>query len=162
VFAAGSLAGETGNRAGVTTVLGRIAEAAAAAGAAETAQSILDMALSLSTETGQPWWDSSLHRQQAELLFDQTASGTPDDLSDPAHPWSRAAAAWLEALDLADRFAFPVHGARAACGYAGLLQQLGRVEEGRLLLRDWYGRCTEGRDTPVLKAVRNRMESMVT
>ena len=33
-----------------------------------------------------------------------------------------------------------------------------RVEEGRRLLDDWYGRCTEGLDTPVLTAVRNRME----
>jgi len=160
VFAAGSMAGETGNRAGITTILGRVAEAASAAEAAETAQQILDMGLSVSEETGQPWWDSSLLRQKAELLFGQTASGTPDDLSDPAHPWSRAAASWVAALDLADRFGFPVHGARAACGYAGLLQQLGRAEEGRQLLDDWYGRCTEGLDTPVLTAVRNRMETL--
>jgi hypothetical protein len=88
------------------------------------------------------------------------ASGTPDDLADPAHPWSRAAASRLAALDLADRFGFPVHGARAACGYASLLQQLGRAEEGSRLLDDWYGRCTEGLDTPVLTAVRNRMETL--
>jgi len=158
VFEAGMMAGETGNRAGITTILGRVAEAASAAGAAETAQGILDMGLSVSTETGQPWWDSSLLRQQAELQFDQIAAGTPDDLSDPAHPWSHAAASWLAALDLADRFGFPVHGARAAYGYAGLLEQVGQVEQGRRLLHDWYGRCTEGLDTPVLTAVRNRME----
>lgn len=116
------------------------------------------MGLSVSTETGQPWWDSSLLRQQAELQFDQIAAGTPDDLSDPAHPWSHAAASWLAALDLAGRFGFPLHGARAACGYAGLLQQVGAVEEGRRLVDDWYGGCTEGLDTPVLTAVRNRME----
>jgi len=160
VFTAGSLAGETGNRAGITTVLGRVAEAAAAAGGTETALEILDMALSFSTETGQPWWDSSLHRQMAELFFAQAASATADDLSDPAHPWSRAVAEWRTALDLADRFGFPVHGVRAANGYAGLLEQVGRVEEGRRLLDDWYGRCIEGRDTPVLTAVRNTMVSM--
>jgi len=160
VFEAGSMAGETGNRGGITTVLGRVAEAACAAGAIETAQQILDMALSVSTETGQPRWDSSLHRQQAELLFEQIASATLDDLSDPAHPWSRAAAQWIAALDLADRFDFPVHGARAAYGYAGLLQRVGRADDGRRLLHDWYRRCKEGLDTPVLTAVRNRMETM--
>ena len=160
VFTAGSLAGETGNRAGITTVLGRVAEAAAAAGGTETALEILDMALSFSTETGQPWWDSSLHRQTAELFFAQATTATADDLSDPAHPWSRAAAEWLTALDLADRFGFPVHGVRAANGYAGLLEQVGQVEEGRRLLNDWYARCIEGRDTPVLTAVRNTMVSM--
>ena len=103
VFEAGLMAEETGNRAGAPTVLGRVAEAAASAGAADTAQGIIDMGLSVSAETGQPWWDSSLLRQQAELLFAQIASGTADDLSDPAHPWSRAAASWLAALDLADR-----------------------------------------------------------
>ena len=161
VFEAGLMAEETGNRAGAPTVLGRVAEAAASAGAAEAAQGIIDMGLSVSAETGQPWWDSSLLRQQAELQFDQIASGTPDDLSDPSHPWSRAAASWLAALDLADRFGFPVHGTRAAYGYAGLLQQLGQVEEGRRLLHDWYGRCTEGLDTPVLTVVRDRMRTLV-
>ncbi len=161
VFAAGSKAGESGNRAGIATVLGRVAEAAYAAGDLETALKTLDMGLSVSAETGQPWWDSSLLRQKAELLFGQIASGTPDDLSDPAHPWCGAAASWVSALEVADRFGFPVHGARAACGYAVLLQRLGRVEEGRSLIRDWYGRCTEGLDTPVLTAVRNRMETTV-
>ncbi len=160
LFAAGMMAGESGNRAGITTVLARVAEAATAAGDVETAHAILDMGLSVSAETGQPWWDSSLHRQQAELLFAETASGTPDDLLDITHPWSRAAAAWLAALDAADRFGFPVHGARAACGYAGLLRRVGRVGEGRRLMVEWYGRCTEGLDTPVLTALRDRMESM--
>ncbi len=157
---AGLVAGETGNRGGRTAILGRVAEATHAAGDRETTQGILDMARSVSKETGQPWWDSSLLRQQAELLFDEATSGTLDDLSDPTHPWSRAAAAWLEALELADQFGFPVHGARAACGYAGLLRQVGRADEGHRLLHHWYGRCTEGLDTPVLTEVRIQTETM--
>ena len=70
----------------------------------------------------------------------------------------RRAASWLAALDLADQFGFPVHGARAAYGCAGLLEQVGAVEEDCQLLHDWYGRCTEGLDTPVRTAVRKRME----
>ena len=160
VIEAGLVAGETGNRGGSTAVLGRMAEATFAAGDRATTQEILDLALSVSIETGQPWWDSSLFRQRAELFFDEAASGTVDDLSDPMHPWSRAAEAWRTSLDLADRLGFPVQGTRAACGYADLLQRVGRGEEGHRLLDDWYGRCTEGTDAPVLIAVRTRMESM--
>ena len=82
-----------------------------AAGEPATTQGILDMALAVSAETGQPWWDSSLMRQQAELRFDEAATGTAEDLSDPEHPWSGAAAAWLSALDLADRFGERLAGA---------------------------------------------------
>ncbi len=160
VIQAGLVAGETGNRGGSTAVLGRVAEAAHAARDRATTQGVLDMALSVSAETGQPWWDSSLLRQQAELLFAEVTSGTADDLADPTHPWSAAAAAWLASLDLADRFGFPVHGARAASGYAGLLQQVGRADEGHRLLDDWYGRCTEGLDTPVLTEVRIRLVAL--
>ncbi|MGD0311950.1 MAG: adenylate/guanylate cyclase domain-containing protein [Acidimicrobiales bacterium] len=158
VIQAGLVAGESGNRGGSTAVLARVAEAAHAAGERQTTQGVLDMALSVSAETGQPWWDSSLLRQQAELHFDEVTSGTADHLTDPDHPWSRAAADWLSALELADRFGFPVHGVRAACGYAVLLGKVGRPEDGRRILRHWYGRCTEGLDTPVLAAVRDQLQ----
>ena len=55
---------------------------------------------------------------------------------------------------------FPVHGARAAAGYAGLLQRVGRVDEGRPLLAAWYARCPEGLDTPVLTAIRSQLEAL--
>jgi class 3 adenylate cyclase/tetratricopeptide (TPR) repeat protein len=160
VIQAGSVAGETGNQGGITPVLGRVAEAVAATGDSGTTQDILDMARSISEQTGQPWWDSSLLRQRAELLFGLAGTGTPDSLSDPDHPWCRAREAWVDSLGLADRFGFPVHGARAAAGYAGLLERVGRAEEGHRILSDWYGRCTEGRDTPVLTAVRRRLEAL--
>ena len=66
----------------------------------------------------------------------------------------------VDRLELADRFGFPVHGVRAASDYAGLLQRVGRAEEGVALLQRWYGRCTEGRDTPVLVAVRGQLEEL--
>ena len=47
------------------------------------------MALAVSAETGQPWWDSSLLRMRAELRFAEAATGTADDLDDPTHPWPR-------------------------------------------------------------------------
>ena len=157
---AGSVAGETGNQGGITPILGRVAEAVWATGDRVTTQEVLNMALTVSSETGQPWWDSALLRQRAELLFDPDAGDGPDPLSDPGHPWSGAEAAWLASLDVAERFDFPVHGARAAAGYAELLGRVGRAEEGRRLVRQWYDRCSEGLDTPVLTAVRHRLESL--
>ncbi len=160
VIQAGLVAGETGNRGGSTTVMARVAEAAHAAGDRATTQAVLDMALTLSAETGQPWWDSALLRQQAQLHADEVASGTASDLTDPTHPWSRASAAWLAALELADRFGFPLHGVRAASGYANLLQQIGRGDEGYHLLRRWYDRCPEGFDTPVLSAIGLQLQEL--
>jgi hypothetical protein len=160
VVAAGSVAAETGNRGGSTNVLARVAEAARAAGDRTMSQGLIDLALSVSVETGQPWWDPSLLRLQAELLCDEVTSGDAGDLLDLEHPWARAEAAWKRSLGLADRFGYPVHGARAAAGYAGLLQRTGRLDEGRELLADWYGRCTEGRDTPVLATIRSRLETL--
>jgi tetratricopeptide (TPR) repeat protein len=160
VIEAGLVAGETGNRGGSTTVLARVAEAAHAAGDRATTQAVLDMALSLSAETGQPWWDSALKRQQGRLHADEVASGTEHDLTDPTHPWSKATAAWLAALDLADQFGFPLHGVRAASDYAELLQRVGRGDEGHRLLCRWYDRCTEGRDTPVLTAIAAQLDTL--
>ncbi len=160
VVAAGSVAAETGNRGGSTNVLARVAEAARAAGDRSMAQGLIDMALAVSEETGQPWWDPALLRLQAELLFEEVTSGDAGDLLDQDHPWARAEAAWRRSLELAEQFRYPVHGARAAAGYAGLLQRTGRVDEGRALLADWYAKCTEGRDTPVLVTVRSQLETL--
>ena len=48
----------------------------------------------------------------------------------------------------------PVHGARAAAGYAAAAPAHRPGRGGRRLLEPWYGRCTEGRGTPVLAAIR--------
>jgi class 3 adenylate cyclase/tetratricopeptide (TPR) repeat protein len=160
VIEAGLVAGETGNRGGSTSVLARVAEAAHAAGDRATTQAVLDMALSLSAETGQPWWDSALMRQQAQLHADDAGSGTAADLVDPTHPWSRAATWWRAAIGVADRHGFPVQGVRAASDYARLLQKVGRSDEGYRLLRHWYDQCSEGLDTPVLSTVRAQLQEL--
>ena len=160
VIEAGMAAAATGNRGGSTTVLARVAEATRAVGDRDTTRAVIDRALAESAETGQPWWDSALLRMRAELHADEAATGCQADLDDPDHPWGRAAADWRGSLEIAQRFGFPVHGARAASGYAGLLQRVDQAEQGRLLLSDWYGRCTEGRDTPTLTAVRVHLETL--
>jgi len=160
VIEAGMTAADTGNRGGSTTVMARVAEATRAVGDLETTRAVIDMALAESAETGQPWWDSALLRMRAELVVDEATTGRAADLDDPDHPWGRAAADWRGALETAERFGFPVHGARAASGYARLLQRVDRAEQGRRLLSDWYGRCTEGLDTPTLTAVRVHLETL--
>ena len=127
VLEAGLVAGEPGNRGGSSTILARAAEATRAAGDLETTWAILEMARSVSEDTGQPWWDPALHRMRAELKFDEADAGIEVDLGDPEHPWSEAARQWQRSLELAERFGYPVHGARAAAGYARLLERIGRV-----------------------------------
>jgi class 3 adenylate cyclase/tetratricopeptide (TPR) repeat protein len=162
VLEAGLIAGDAGNRGGSSTVLARAAEATRAVGDLGTTWAILELARSVSEDTGQPWWDSSLHRMRAELKFDEADAGTGADLGDPGHPWSGAAQEWERSLAVAERFGYPVHGARAAAGYSRLLERIGRVDEGCRLLESWYGRCTEGHGTPVLSGIRSELERLST
>ncbi len=160
VLEAGLVAGETGNRGGSSAVLARAAEATRAAGDLDTTWAILDMARSVSEDTGQPWWDSALHRMRAELKFDEADAGTYTDIADPEHPWSKAAQEWDRSLELADQFGYPVHGARAAAGYARLYEAIGRIDNGCRLLESWYRRCTEGHSTPILAGIRSELERL--
>jgi hypothetical protein len=99
---------------------------------------------------------------RAELKFDEAHAGTAADLGDPEHPWSTAAQEWERSLELAERFGYPVHGARAAAGNALLLERTGRVDEGCRLLESWYRRCIEGHGTPVLTGIRSELERLST
>ena len=162
VLEAGLVAGDTGNRGGSTAVLARAAEATRAAGDLETTWAILELARSVSEDTGQPWWDPSLHRMRAELRFDEADAGTDAGLGDPEHPWREAAREWERSLGLAERFGYPVHGARAAAGYARLLERIDRADEGCRLLEAWYRRCAEGHETPVLAGIRSELERLWT
>ncbi len=158
VLQAGFAAGGSGSLGGATNVLARMAEAAHAAGDREMTAGLLDTALTISAQTGQPWWDSALHRQLAELRFDEGTDSDATSLTDPSHPWSQAADAWRRSLELAERMALPLHGARAAGGFGELLRRTGRSDEGRHLLSVWYTRCDEGLETPVLTAMRSTLE----
>ena len=160
VLEAGLVAGDSGNRGGSSSVLARAAEATRAAGDLDTTWAILELARSVSEETGQPWWDSSLHRMRAELRFDEVDAATEAEPGDPEHPWSEAAREWERSLELAQQFGYPVHGTRAAAGYARLLERTGRVDEGCRLLEFWYRRCPEGHGTPVLAGIRSELERL--
>ena len=95
---------ETGNRGGSTNVLARVAEAAHAAGEPDD-------------HPGRPGHGAvRLGRDRSAVVGPGPAPacgpsclrrGRPrhaGDLVDPDHPWARAEAAWLTALELADRF----------------------------------------------------------
>ena len=162
VLEAGLVAGDTGNRGGSSAILARVAEATRAAGDLDTTWAILEMARSVSENTGQPWWDSALHRMRAELKFDEVDACSDVELGDPEHPWSKAAREWERSLELAEQFRYPVHGARAAVGYARLLARINRGDEGCRLLESRYHLCTEGHGTPVLQGIRAELERLST
>jgi class 3 adenylate cyclase/tetratricopeptide (TPR) repeat protein len=161
VLEASLIAGEAGNRGGSTCLMARVAEAARAAGDFETAWEVAGLALAVSADTDQPWWDSSLHRMRAELLFDLPDAAAGSGLGPQDTCWQRAEGEWIEALSLARRYGYPVHGLRAAAGYASLLEHLGRSEEAYRELQRWYGRCPEGLGTPVLAAARKVLDDLV-
>jgi adenylate cyclase len=152
------IAGASGNLGGCTTVMTRVAEASRAAGDHETAAAFVDMALAASADTNQPWWDANLHRMRAELLIDEAERHADVVLDDELV--QRAETEWLRALELAAHRRYPVHGLRAAVGYAALLQRLGRVDEACQLLQDRYRRCPEGSTTPVMLTAKAALDDL--
>ncbi len=162
VIEASLVAGESGNMGGSTTVMARVAEAVRAAGDLATAWSIAQSALDVAATTEQWWWDSSLHRLRAELLMEAHAGGS--ELAGQVASPSAAEREWKVALQLADKYGYPVHGLRAAASYATLLQQTERTDEACALVETWYRRCPEGHDAPVVRgaeAVLGRMKAAV-
>ncbi len=145
-------AAASGNRGGSTSVIARVAEGARAAGDDATAALLVDMALEASVETDQPWWDASLHRMRAEILFDGAEAATDAETQDTEALLQQAEGEWRRALALADERGHPVHGLRAAVGYAKYLRQRGRAGEATPMLRERLRRCPEGATTPVLVA----------
>ncbi len=145
-------AAASGNRGGSTNVMARVAEGVRAAGDGATAALLVDMALETSAETNQPWWDASLHRMRAEILFDRAAAGAKAGTEDIGALLREAEGEWQRAMALADERGHPVHGLRAAVGYARHLGQQGRSGEAESLLRERLLRCPEGAATPVIQA----------
>jgi class 3 adenylate cyclase/tetratricopeptide (TPR) repeat protein len=147
-----SRAAASGNRGGSTNVMARVAEGMRAAGDGAAAILLVEMALETSAETNQPWWDASLHRMRAEILFDRAAAGGEEGTEDPGALLREAEGEWQRAMTLAEERGHPVHGLRAAVGYARYLGQQGRPGEAESLLRERLLRCPEGADTPVIQA----------
>jgi hypothetical protein len=110
------------------------------------------MAFDASAETNQPWWDASLHRIRAEILFHLAGTSDGGGPEGEEALLAEAENEWQSAIALAEERGQPVHGVRAAAGYALFLARKGRVEEATGILRDRLGRCPDGATAPVLVA----------
>ena len=95
-------AAASGNRGGSTSVMARVAEGARAAGDGATAALLVDMAFEASAETNQPWWDASLHRMRAEMLFDRAESAAEAGTGDTEALLGEADGEWRRAMALAE------------------------------------------------------------
>jgi adenylate cyclase len=145
-------AAASGNRGGSTSVMARVAEAAQAVGDGATASALVDLAFEASAETNQPWWDASLHRIRAEILFHQAGTDAGGGPENEEALLRKAESEWHGALELADERGQPVHGLRAAASYALFLEQKGLVNEAAVMLRERLRRCPGASTAPVLVA----------
>jgi class 3 adenylate cyclase len=159
VVEAGFVAGESGNRGGSTAVMARVAEAVRASGDLDTASGIVDMALAVSQETQQLWWDGALHRMLAEMLLEAADNGV-SSLGRHSASLGAAEQEWLVAMALAEARTYPVHGLRAAVGYARLLERQHRIDKAWRVIDTWYRRCPEGWATQVLRAADARRRDL--
>jgi class 3 adenylate cyclase len=137
VLDAQRLAEGTGERAAATVMLARIAEAMVDAHLLDDAQQVVALALEVSADLHQRWWDGELLRMRAEIALarDTSARVAPirSDLRD--------------ALDIARASGSTLHEVRAAAALA-------RLDAGRPqaleTLRDALAGCVEGADTPIV------------
>jgi predicted ATPase len=122
------MAGGTGAQAGVPALLGLLAEAHLAVGQPDQAMPIVEMALAISADTGQPLWDAELHRLKGELMLSLAADAPAERLFRRALDIARAQEA--RSLEL-----------RAARSLARLLHARGNPAQGRAILapvRSWF------------------------
>jgi predicted ATPase len=133
-------ANATGRRTLEPFYLGLVAEALALAGEVEEGLAELDKALARSTESGERWADSELHRLRGDLMC-RLARPDPDN----------AERSFRAALSIAREQGTKGFGLRAATCLARLLGNDGRREQARQLLAPVYDWFTEGFDFADLK-----------
>jgi hypothetical protein len=94
------------------------------------------------------------------LLVDRAESAAEAATGDTEALLGEAEGEWRRAMALAEERGHPVHGLRAAVGYARYLGRQGRSGEAAPMLRDQLGRCPEGATTPVLVAAANALADL--
>jgi len=132
-----ALASGSGNNVGTQMMLDALASVHRAAGNTGEALGAVEAALSVSRETGTPFWDANLHRRKAELLLEL----------DPSRE-NEALQLLREAVDIARKQEARWFELRAATALTRLLRQQGRVEEGRDLLAEIVASVRQGFDLP--------------
>ena len=130
-----ALAGDTGSQAGAPGLFAILAEAQRAAGQLAEAQGTVATGLAVAAQTGQPSFDSHLHRLDGDLRL--ATGGTADE----------AAARYHRALAIAREQGARSFELRVATSLARLWRDQGRRAEARDLLAPVYAWFTEGFDT---------------
>lgn len=107
------------------------------------------------------WWEPELYRVLGELLAHPEGDTDAPEL--PAHvaPFTRTAeACWRRALELARHNEARAFELRAALALARLWKQRGELQSARCLLRESYGKFTEGFDCGDLRAARELLAEL--
>src|SRR6185369_15336759 len=143
-----ALVAETGNQCHAPEILLHLAEAQQALGHLAEAQGTVATALAVAAQTGQPYFDTDLHRLDGDLLL---ATGGPAD---------EAAARYHRALAIAREQGARSLELRAATSLARLWRDQGKRAEARDLLAPVYAWFTEGFDTQDLIDAKTLLEEL--
>ena len=131
-------------------VLGAVAEVCRALGRKQDALMYLDGGLSLSADTGQPYWDAELQRLKGEVLLEEGGASE--------HEVERL---FQLALDLSQNQAARALELRASTSLAQLWRRQEKRGEARALLVPIYDWFAEGFDTQDLKAAKALLDELM-
>jgi class 3 adenylate cyclase/predicted ATPase len=131
-----TLASGTGAQGGAPVMLGTLAHAHMAVGHTAEAMMVVQAALAIGEQTGQPLLHAEFHRAQGEFLL-ATSAGTAID----------AESSFRRALEIAQAQEARSLELRVAMSLARLWQSQGKAADARALLAPLYAWFTEGFDT---------------
>ncbi len=132
---AGLAGTEAGNQAAAPALFALLGEVYRATGLLAEAQGAVETGLAVAAQSGQPFFDAELRRQQGEIGL--TTGSAPAD----------AEALFQRALEIARAQEAKSFELRAATSLARLFRAQDKRAEGRALLAPVYGWFTEGFDT---------------
>jgi DNA-binding winged helix-turn-helix (wHTH) protein/tetratricopeptide (TPR) repeat protein len=131
-------------------------------GQTSTALEILEEVMPQSESDHERHWDAELFRVKGELLWKMRPAG--DDGIDVTLDGSDASASaegcLLRALGIAREQGAKLFELRAAMTLCRFWRQQGKLEQGRVQLREIYGWFTEGLDTADLRAARDLLDEV--
>ncbi|MGO9450123.1 MAG: ATP-binding protein [Candidatus Binataceae bacterium] len=148
-----------GNRLGIGSYLGFLAEALFSAGLPDEATAAVEEALDLappqSADMSYLWW------LQGKLLLESARpEGTPQILSRDEHRFEDAAASFRKAVSLALSIGAKSYAIRSMTSLGTLLAARDRTVEAREMLDPLLTSITEGFDTPDLADAQQLMEEL--
>jgi predicted ATPase len=129
--------------------LALLAEAYGQAGQPESGLPCLAEALTLAQATEGRWWEAELYRLRGELLLQLPLPDIP-----------QATVCFRQAIEVARGQQAKALELRAALSLSRLWQQRGKRDQGRQLLTEVYGWCTEGFATPDLQKAKALLKDL--